>query len=123
LTIPNLALFLLPHHLFTLLYRPDGMGRTIEHADMLVHPDALAAPDAAAKCEAIFAFWDLVNAQDIAAVERVQRRLAGAGFPGGADGLPVGGVDPSFPDHVHRPDDGYPAAPAGDQDYRDDRGS
>ena len=53
--------------------RPDGVGRTIEYADMLVHPDVLAAPGAEAKCAAIFAFWDTVNAQDITAVERVQK--------------------------------------------------
>ncbi len=81
--MPNLALFLLPHHLFTLLYRPDGVTRTIESADMLVHPDVLAAPGAAAKCAAIFTFWDAVNAQDIAAVERVQKGLAASAYPGG----------------------------------------
>src|SRR5262245_46972386 len=43
LIVPNIALFLLPHHLFTLLLKPDGIGRTIEHADMLVHPSALEA--------------------------------------------------------------------------------
>ena len=50
---PNLALFLLPNHLFTLLIHPDGCGRTIESADLLVHPDALAGPDAQAKIDAI----------------------------------------------------------------------
>jgi choline monooxygenase len=83
LIVPNIALFLLPHHLFTLLIRPDGVGRTVEHADLLVHPDALAAPGAEAKYAAIFAFWDMVNAQDIAAVERVQKGLAASAYPGG----------------------------------------
>ena len=38
LIVPNLALFLLPNHLFTLLYQPDGAGQTLESADLLVHP-------------------------------------------------------------------------------------
>ncbi|HZW30556.1 MAG TPA: SRPBCC family protein, partial [Isosphaeraceae bacterium] len=34
-------------------------------------------------CAAIFTFWDAVNAQDIAAVERVQKGLAASAYPGG----------------------------------------
>jgi choline monooxygenase len=83
LIAPNVATFLLPHHLFTLVLRPDGPARTIEYADLLVHPETLAAPDAEAKCGAIFAFWAMVNGQDIAAVERVQRGLAARAYTGG----------------------------------------
>jgi len=80
---PNIALFLLPNHLFTLLFRPDGTGQTLEFADMLVHPETLAMPETDAKADAIFAFWDMVNAQDIEAVERVQKGLGAQAFPGG----------------------------------------
>lgn len=83
LIMPNVAMFLLPHHLFTLVFRPDGPGHTVEYADLLVHPESLAAPHAEAKCDAIFEFWDMVNAQDIAAVERVQRGLAARAYRGG----------------------------------------
>ena len=118
LIVPNLALFLLPHHLFTLLYRPDGAGRTIEYADMLVHPDVLAAPGAEAKCAAIFAFWDTVNAQDIAAVERVQKGLAAAAYPGGRMCF-------RFEESIHRFQNiiidlmtGNRRTPQGDEDFR-----
>jgi choline monooxygenase len=83
LLFPNLALFLLPNHLFTLLYHADGAGQTLESADMLVHPGALAVPDAQAKIDAILSFWGMVNLQDIAAVERVQKGLQAQAYPGG----------------------------------------
>jgi choline monooxygenase len=123
LIVPNIALFLLPHHLFTLLLRPDGVGRTIESADMLVHPDVLATPGAEAKCAAIFAFWDKVNAQDIAAVERVQRGLAASAYSGGRMCF-------RFEESIHRFQNiiidlmtGNPRTPPGDEDLRDARGS
>jgi choline monooxygenase len=83
LLFPNLALFLLPNHLFTLLYRPAGPGQTIESADLLVHPNALAEPDAEAKIDTILSFWAMVNQQDIGAVERVQQGLQTRAYPGG----------------------------------------
>jgi choline monooxygenase len=83
LLFPNLALFLLPNHLFTLLYHPDGPGRTLESADLLVHASALAVPDAQSKIDAILQFWGMVNVQDIAAVERVQKGLQARAYPGG----------------------------------------
>ncbi len=83
LLFPNLALFLLPNHLFTLLYHPDGAGQTLESADLLVHPSALALPDAQAKIDAVLQFWGMVNLQDIAAVERVQKGLQARAYPGG----------------------------------------
>jgi choline monooxygenase len=83
LIFPNIALFLLPHHLLTLLYRPDGAGRTIESADMLVLPEAMADPNFKQKFKEIFKFWDLVNNQDITAVERVQVGLQSKAYPGG----------------------------------------
>lgn len=83
LLFPNLALFLLPNHLFTLLFHPDGVGATIESADMLVHPNALAASDADKEIDAILDFWAMVNRQDIGAVERVQQGLQARAYPGG----------------------------------------
>lgn len=83
LLFPNLALFLLPQHLFTLFFRPDGPGRTLESADMLVHPDALKSADAEASIDRIAAFWGMVNEQDILAVERVQQGLQSRAYQGG----------------------------------------
>lgn len=80
---PNVALFLLPNHLFTLLFKPDGTNRSVETADLLVHPDALADPAANARIDAAFRFWTMVNDQDIVAVERVQVGLESKAYPGG----------------------------------------
>jgi choline monooxygenase len=83
LLFPNLALFLLPNHLFTLLFHPDGPGATVESADMLVHPNALEAPNAERAIDTILDFWAMVNRQDILAVERVQQGLQARAYPGG----------------------------------------
>jgi choline monooxygenase len=121
LIVPNIALFLLPNHLFTLLCRPDGPGRTIEFADMLVHPETLSAPDAEATCDAIFTFWDAVNAQDIEAVERVQRGLRATAYRGGR-------MCYRFEESIHRFQNmvidlmtGNPRTPPGDEDFRNRR--
>lgn len=80
---PSIALFLLPNHLFTILFRPEGPGLSMESADLLVHPEVLAAPGAEAKIAAIHDFWAMVNDQDIQAVERVQRGIQAKAYPGG----------------------------------------
>lgn len=83
LLFPNLALFLLPNHLFTLLLQPDGPGQTIESGDLLIHPNALTVPGAQPKVDSIASFWGMVNAQDIAAVERVQKGIQARAYHGG----------------------------------------
>jgi choline monooxygenase len=83
LIVPNIALFVLPHHLFTLIINPDSVGRSIEYADLLVHPSSLESPDADLSLDKIFRFWDLVNQQDIVAVERVQRGIQSQPYQGG----------------------------------------
>jgi choline monooxygenase len=80
---PNLALFLLPNHCFTLVIRPDGIGRSLESADLLVHPNVYRAEGTQDKLDAIFAYWQMVNRQDIAAVERVYEGLKSKAYPGG----------------------------------------
>lgn len=83
LIFPNIALFLLPNHLFTLLYRADGSGHTIESADMLIPSAAFDDSNSLQKYAAIFDFWDFVNQQDIEAVERVQKGIQSKAYPGG----------------------------------------
>ncbi len=83
LIFPNIALFVMPNHLFTLLLQPDGIGTTIESADLLVHPNALSAPNAEQEIDKILAFWSMVNGQDIMAVERVQKGLQATAYQGG----------------------------------------
>jgi choline monooxygenase len=95
LIFPNVALFLLPDHLFTLLFRPDGPQRTVEVASMLVHPEALEDPQADAKIDRVLSFWAMVNNQDIKAVEGVQKGLQVRAYPGGR-------LSARFEEPVHR---------------------
>lgn len=83
LLFPNIALWMFPHHLLTLLYRPVSAGVTLEHLDMLVHPSARAVPDFDAIVDRILSFWTFVNDQDIHLVENVQCGLQSRAYPGG----------------------------------------
>lgn len=80
---PNLALSILPNHVFVMLLTPDGPLATHEQTFLLSHPDSLAAPGAQAELDSLLEFWDLVNRQDIAVVERVQAGLANTVYTGG----------------------------------------
>jgi choline monooxygenase len=80
---PNLATFLLPHHLFVLLMNPKSVDESTEYGDLLVHPSLLEEKDAEHKLDEIFCFYDMVNLQDIVAVERVQQGLKTKSYPGG----------------------------------------
>lgn len=77
---PNIAMFLLPHHLFVLLPKPTSPNTTQEFGDLLVHPSVLGETD---KLDEIFKFYDMVNIQDIVAVERVQRGIQARAYTGG----------------------------------------
>jgi choline monooxygenase len=83
LQFPNVGWFLLPNHLFMIMFRPDGTGLSLEHADLLVHPNALEAPNADEQIDRILNFWLMVNDQDIWAVENVQKGLQSRAYPGG----------------------------------------
>jgi choline monooxygenase len=83
LIVPNIALFLLPHHLFTLIINHENVGRSIEYADLLVHPSSLETADVDLSLDKIFRFWELVNQQDIVAVERVQCGIQSQPYQGG----------------------------------------
>lgn len=83
LIFPNVAMFLMPHHLFSLLMTPKGPQSTEEFGDILVHPSVLKGPDSERKIDAILEFYDMVNVQDIVAVERVQKGLKSKAYPGG----------------------------------------
>ncbi len=80
---PNLALFLFPHHLFVLLMNPESSTHTAEYGDLLVHPNILNTHGAETKIDAMFQFYDMVNEQDILAVERVQQGIQVRAYPGG----------------------------------------
>jgi phenylpropionate dioxygenase-like ring-hydroxylating dioxygenase large terminal subunit len=80
---PNIALWIFPHHLLTLLVLPESEGRTRETMDMLVHPEALGSPECDATLDRIMKFWKYVNEQDVQLVERVQKGLASTPYRGG----------------------------------------
>ena len=80
---PSVAVNALPNHTFLLLVRPVSAGRTAEVAYLLVPPEAGSTPEAEAAIEELLAFWDGVNREDVAIVERVQDGLANPAYTGG----------------------------------------
>jgi len=114
LVFPNVAMFLMPHHLFSLLMFPTSEGRTEEYGDILVHPSVLSEPGIEEKLQAILAFYDMVNIQDIAAVEKVQKGIQARAYAGGR-------MIQRFEEPVHRFQNmvadyfiGQPCVPRGD---------
>lgn len=83
MVFPNLALFLMPHHIFALIINPLSVNRTEEFGDILVHKSLLEHPDVDDKIDKIWRFYDMVNMQDIVAVNRVQEGLKVNAYPGG----------------------------------------
>ncbi|MGQ0635096.1 MAG: aromatic ring-hydroxylating oxygenase subunit alpha, partial [Planctomycetaceae bacterium] len=83
LLFPNIALWIFPHHLVTLLFRPQDAGVSLEYLDMLVHPRALEAPDIDATLDRVMSFWRFVNDQDVRLVERVQAGVISRSYHGG----------------------------------------
>ena len=81
---PNIAINVMANHVFLLLARPDGTGRTAEVAYLLAHPDSIAASaDPEGDIDALLTFWDEVNKEDIGIVERVQDGLGNFAYEGG----------------------------------------
>jgi phenylpropionate dioxygenase-like ring-hydroxylating dioxygenase large terminal subunit len=77
---PNVAINALPNHTFLMLTRPTAPGRTLETTYLLAHPECHGADE---DVDALLAFWDEVNREDIGIVERVQRGLADPAYTGG----------------------------------------
>jgi choline monooxygenase len=79
---PNLAINALPNHTFLMLPRPTAPGHTRETVYLLAHPESSAsAPDG--EVDALLAFWDEVNREDIEIVERVQAGVVDPAYTGG----------------------------------------
>jgi Rieske 2Fe-2S family protein len=81
LVYPNLMLSLSADHVAAFTLWPHGPGETTVVCELLFHPDEPARPgfdpsDAAD-------FWDLVNRQDWAMCESVQRGMASRAYTGG----------------------------------------
>jgi choline monooxygenase len=80
---PNVAVNILPNHLFVIHARPVAPAMTHETTYLLTHPDSTAGAASDEAIEQLATFWDTVNREDIAIVERVQAGLESTPFPGG----------------------------------------
>jgi choline monooxygenase len=80
---PNLAVNVMPNHVFLMLARPRGPVHTSETTYLLSHPESLRAAGAEHEVEQLAGFWDSVNREDIEIVERVQRGVANPAYEGG----------------------------------------
>jgi choline monooxygenase len=80
---PNVALNVLPNHLFVMLTRPVSPGLTLEDTYVLADPEASATTEGAAAVDGLQSFWDQVNREDIEIVERVQQGLSTTSYAGG----------------------------------------
>lgn len=95
LVFPNLCLFVLPDHIFALLYHPNETGETQETGDMLVLPSSMNDSDSWHRLGKIHEFWHEVNLEDQEAVERVQKGMAAKVYHGGR-------MSVQFEEPVHR---------------------
>jgi choline monooxygenase len=80
---PNVAVNILPNHLFVILARPTSPRSTHETTYLLTHPESTADGDTDQAVAQLASFWDSVNREDIDIVERVQTGLDTTPFPGG----------------------------------------
>jgi phenylpropionate dioxygenase-like ring-hydroxylating dioxygenase large terminal subunit len=80
---PNIALNVMPNHVFLIHVTPVAAGVTDEATYLLTRAEAVDEPDAQHAIDRLAAFWDKVNREDVAIVERVQKGLATTPFPGG----------------------------------------
>ena len=81
LVYPNLLLSLAAEHVAAFQLRPLGPGRTEVRCDLLFHPDAISAADFDPSDASDL--WDLVNRQDWAICESVQRGMGSRAWTGG----------------------------------------
>jgi choline monooxygenase len=80
---PNVALSVLPNHVFVMLMHPAGAGHTSETTYLLTNPESRGDAQSEASIDDLVAFWDSVNREDVAIVEVVQRGLANTSYTGG----------------------------------------
>ena len=81
LVYPNLLLSLAAEHVAAIRLVPSGAAATTVVCDVLFHPDAMA--DAAFDPSDAVDLWDLVNRQDWAICESVQRGMTSRAWTGG----------------------------------------
>ena len=81
LVYPNLLLSLSADHVAAFRLAPSGPGATTVICDLLFHPDAISADDFDPSDAS--ELWDLVNRQDWAICESVQRGMQSRSWQGG----------------------------------------
>jgi Rieske 2Fe-2S family protein len=81
LVYPNLLLSLAAEHVAAFTLRPSDPARTAVRCDLLFHPDAIATADFDPSDAGDL--WDLVNRQDWAICESVQRGMGSRACTGG----------------------------------------
>ena len=80
---PNVAVNILPNHLFIIHAKPVNPRLTRETTYLLTHPDAGGGDEIEQAVDQLASFWDGINREDIGIVERVQQGLDSTPFPGG----------------------------------------
>jgi len=80
---PNIAINIMPNHIFIMMAQPDGPAHTIESCRILCHPESMAGDGTEAALDGLLNFWDLINVQDVEIVERVQQGLQVKAYNGG----------------------------------------
>src|SRR5919197_4750325 len=80
---PNVAVNILPNHLFIIHARPAAPGLTHETTWLLTHPESAGSAGIERAVDHIASFWDTVNREDVHIVERVQAGLDTTPFAGG----------------------------------------
>ena len=83
LIFPNVAMSLLPNHLFVMILEPHGPDRTYERTMTLTHPQTVETDGAGAALIDLQEFWDEVNLEDVDIVERVQAGISTPEYQGG----------------------------------------
>ena len=80
---PNVALSVLPNHVFIMLMRPTSPSHTSELTYLLTNPESHDDEGSEAAIDELMQFWDRVNREDVEIVEVVQRGLANTSYLGG----------------------------------------
>ncbi len=80
---PNVAISVLPNHVFVMILTPSAPDHTTEQTHILIPPTTTMDTEAEAALEKLAGFWDHVNLEDIEIVERVQTGIATTDYAGG----------------------------------------
>ena len=80
---PNVALSVLPNHVFMMIMHPTSAGHTSEQTFLLTNPESLDDAGSEAAIDELLQFWDSVNREDVDIVEVVQRGMANTSYTGG----------------------------------------